>query len=381
MLELRPAIVVESPRGAAQADEREQRLVVQLTGAGTGGELLEALADTVLVGPAERGDRVIVHIGAGVAEAAAVHVNLTRGLSHEAAGAGPVKLAGTTLQHRVDPVEEDEIEVPLPGAVAVLHSHAQLAPLAWAFARAAPGAALGYVQLPGCVLTGARSPEVRALRAQRLLAGHLTAGEAFAGAEGEALTAAGAIHHGLRRLGWSAVACGPGPEGPDAGAEGRHGTPGSAINALEAAHTALALGCSTLLVAGMSPAARAGAGRGISRGTLAVLDLLLEPVTVALPAGMRSPVGSDLRASLNPVFAGGEETGGGGAPELARPARIARHDWRRAEVDLPAFAAAGLADPAALTAAPLRFAAGLAGGSALAGMLADNEERVELESA
>ena len=73
--------------------------------------------------------------------------------------------------------------------------------------------------------------------------------------------------------------------------------------------------------------------RGISHHTLTVLDLLLEPVTVALPAGMRSPVGADLRAGLGAVF-------GGALPsrrqtpalelDVERPARITRHDWRRA---------------------------------------------------
>jgi hypothetical protein len=57
------------------------------------------------------------------------------------------------------------------------------------------------------------------------------------------------------------------------------------------------------------------------------------------------------------------------ALELERPARIARHDWRRAKVDLPAYAASGL--PAetmgrGLAEDPLFFGAALAGGSVLA---------------
>ena len=90
--------------------------------------------------------------------------------------------------------------------------------------------------------------------------------------------------------------------------------------------------------------------RGISHHTLTVLDLLLEPVTVALPAGMRSPVGTDLRAGLGAVF-GGVSPSVRSAPgavarveraDVERPARITRHDWRRAAVDLPAYAASGL---------------------------------------
>src|SRR5712672_1314589 len=81
--------------------------------------------------------------------------------------------------------------------------------------------------------------------------------------------------------------------------------------------------------------------RGISHHTLTVLDLLLEPVTVAIPAGMRSPVGVDLREGLGTVF-------GGATPsrqmkhrpalalDVERPVRITRHDWRRAAVNMPA---------------------------------------------
>jgi hypothetical protein len=59
------------------------------------------------------------------------------------------------------------------------------------------------------------------------------------------------------------------------------------------------------------------------------------------------------------------------ASESVRPARITRHDWRRAQVDLPAYAASGL--PAqtmgrALAEDPLFFGSALAGGAALAEM-------------
>jgi hypothetical protein len=108
--------------------------------------------------------------------------------------------------------------------------------------------------------------------------------------------------------------------------------------------------------------------RGISHHTLTVLDLLLEPVTVALPAGMRSPVGSDLRAGLGAVFGKTPGSRPALAVDVERPARITRHDWRRAEVDLPAYASSGLpADTMGrgLAEDPLFFGAALAGGSAL----------------
>jgi hypothetical protein len=261
-------------------------------------------------------------------------------------------------------VDDSSLELPLERPVAVLAVHGQLAALAWAFAAAAPGRTLGYVQTVGGPLPGEDSQSVLALRERGLLAGQLTAGPAFGG-EGDAITTAGALHHGLTTLGWDAVVCGPGPGLVDSDSPLSHG----GLAALDAAHAALALGCPTLLVARMSTAEERPRHRGISRHTLTVLDLLLEPVTVALPAGMRSPVGAELRAGLGAVF--GEPPASRPALELdvERPARITRHDWRRASVDLLAFASSGLSAAMtgrSLTEDPLFFGAALAGGAALA---------------
>src|SRR2546428_12331642 len=100
---------------------------------------------------------------------------------------------------------------------------------------------------------------------------------------GEAMTSASALDHGIRALGWDAAVCGPG--GPAASPASPLG-PGS-MAALDAAHTVLALGCEAVLVARMSSAGERSPDRPISRQTLTVLDLLLEPVTVGIPAGMR----------------------------------------------------------------------------------------------
>jgi hypothetical protein len=214
---------------------------------------------------------------------------------------------------------------------------------------------------------------VGVLRERGLLAGHLTAGAAFGG-EGEAITVAGAVHHGVRALGWDAVLCGPGPGIVGSRSALGHG----GIAALDSAHAALALGAPTLLVARMSSGDPRVRHRGISHHTLTVLDLLLEPITVALPAGMRSPVGNDLRAGLGAVFGVSATSRPQLELEVERPARIARHDWRRATVDLPAYAASGL--PAqtmgrGLVEDPLFFGAALAGGAALAEMVARDEQR------
>ena len=375
-------------------DGSEQQLLVALSvedrrpgdrsepagGAGAG-RARAAIADVGLVGRAEVGDELIINVqaldlGLGSGGFDIVHANLTRGLRGRGRGGADVmKLNYTSLQHTVEPIEDDErLTLPVRRPVAVLALHGQLAAVAWAFAQGAPGSTLGFVQTEGGALPGGHSRTVRALRARGLLAGHLTAGAAFGG-EREAITIAGALHHGLQTLGWHAAICGPGPG--IVGSRSRLGHGG--MYALDSAHTALALGCRTLLVARMSSADDRERHRNISHHTLTVLDLLLEPVSVALPAGMRSPVGADLRAGLKGL--GGRARGarptGARRPhalDAERPARIARHDWRRATVDLPAFAASGLASETmgrGLAQDPLFFGAALAGGTALAELVAD----------
>jgi Protein of unknown function (DUF3866) len=366
MLKLRRATVVDAHHDPGP----EQDLLVELAD----GTRRPAIVDVGLLGLCETGDEVIVNVQArdlrlGSGGFDVVHVNLTRGLSAEGApGAHVMKLNYTSLQHAVIPIEDERLELPLEQPVAVLALHGQLAAVAWAFARATPTARLGFVQTGGGALPGGHSRVVRALRERGLLAGHLTAGAAYGG-EGEAMSTAGALHHGLRTLGWDAAVCGPGPGIVGSKSPLGHG----GMYALDSAHTALALGAQTLLVARMSSADSRPRHRGISHHTLTVLDVLLEPVTVALPAGIRSPAGADLRARLGSVFGSASPASTRAKPQLEldvdRPARMARHDWRRAPVDMPAYLASGL--PAEtmgrmLIEDPLFFGAALAGGTVLA---------------
>ncbi len=392
MLKLRSAIVVEADptEGGSEAVPAagagglgagpEQRLVVALADGAGADSRRAAIADVAMVGRSQVGDEVIVNVQAldlGLKSGGfdVVHVNLTRGLHWEGdldpAPAHVMKLNYTSLQHAVEPVEGERLELPVGRAVAVLALHGQLAAVAWAFAQAAPGSRLGYVQTEGGALPGGHSRTVRLLRERGLLAGHLTAGAAFGG-EAEAMTSAGALHHGLRELGWDAAVCGPGPGIVGSSSSLGHG----GMSALDSAHVSLALGCRTLLVARMSSGDERPRHRGISHHTLTVLDLLLEPVTVALPAGMRSPVGADLRAGLGAVFGGAMPSRPALALDVPRPVRITRHDWRRASVDLPAYAASGLPSETmgrGLGADPLFFGAALAGGTALAELAARPE--------
>jgi len=371
MLKLRRATVA----GADPAPAAEQNLSVELADAP--GVRRAAIADVGLVGCAEVGDELIVNVqaldlGLGSGGFDVVHVNLTRGLAAPGArDAHVMKLNYTSLQHAVAPVDDAELDLPLDRPAAVLALHGQLAAVAWAFAQGAPGAKLGFVQSEGGALPGGHSRTVAQLRDRGLLAGHLTAGAAFGG-DGEAITLVGALHHGLRTLGWDAAVCGPGPGIVGSASALGHG----GMSALDCAHAALALGAPTLLVARMSCGDERERHRGISHHTLTVLDLLLAPVAVALPAGMHSPPGADLRAGLGAVFAGAGANRRAIAlqaerPTTERPARIARHDWRRASVDLPGYAACGL--PAntmgrTIVRDPLFFGAALAGGAALGEM-------------
>jgi hypothetical protein len=333
---------------AQQAHGAEQRLLVELDD----GRRRPAIADIHLHGSCAVGDEVIVNVqaldlGLGSGGFDVLHVNLTRGLTREPArdpeptGRDPatpraMKLNYTSLQHLVEPVDGTAaLELPIELPVAVLALHGQLAAVAWAFARAHPEGRLGFVQTAGGALPGGHSRVVATLRERGLLHGHLTAGASFGG-EGEAITTAGAIHHGARALRWDAVVCGPGPGIVGSGSALGHG----GLQALDTAHTALALGAPTLLVARMSSADPRARHRGVSHHTLTVLDLLLAPVTVALPAGICPPVGD-----------------------------VARHDWRHAPVDLAGYSTSGLPSVTmgrGIVEDPLFFAAALAGGGALA---------------
>ena len=272
MLELRRATVIAADGPRLEVDVE--------------GERVPAWADRALVGECEPGDEVIVNVqarrlGLGSGGFDVVHCNLTRGLTGAGAeGAHVMKLNYTSLQHAVHPVEADDdgdLDLPLRAPVAVLALHGQLRPLAWAFARAAPRRRLAYIQTPGGALPGALSDDVRALRADGLLAAHLTAGAAHGG-EQEAITTAGALHHARTH---DALVAGPGPGILGSGSALGHG----GLTALDTAHAALALGAPTLLVPRMSEADPRERHRGLSHHTRTVSDLLLASVVVPEPQG------------------------------------------------------------------------------------------------
>lgn len=234
-------------------------------------------------GPVEVGDDVVVNtaavdLGLGSGGFDIVHVNLTRGLDQPLPdGAHVMKLNYTSLQHPVHPVESAE-RGEVKGAVAVIALHGQLAPVVWQARQRLPDARIGYVQTWGGALPGSFSRVARALRDQGLLAGHITAGAA-SGGEHEAISAIGAIHAALDVLGWDAAVVGPGPGIIGSDTALGHG----GMAALESAQAALALGIRPLIVPRMSSGDPRERHRGLSHHTRTVLDLLPEPVLVAVP--------------------------------------------------------------------------------------------------
>jgi hypothetical protein len=329
MLTLRRGTVVEAGPPAG-----EQRIEVDVAGTRR-----PAVADVGLVGECAVGDDVVVNTAAvdlalGSGGFDVVHVNLTRGLDGRGAeGAHVMKLNYTSLQHAVKPVEGEQLRVPLDRPVAVFGLHGQLAAIAWAFSRACPGAALGYVQTAGGALPGSHSRLVGDLRSRGLLAGHVTAGPAFGG-EAEAITTAGAIHHGIADRGWDAVVCGPGPGILGSASALGHG----GMVALDSVHAAAALGCPVVLCARMSSTDERRRHRGVSHHTITVLSLLLARVTVAFPCGDGASIPGD-------------------------------HVARELAVDLNGYLATGLPAHSMGREDPLFFAAALACGAALADTL------------
>jgi hypothetical protein len=325
------------------------------------GERRRAWADEVLLGEMREGDEVVVNcaaldLGLGSGGFDVVHVNLTRGLGGGVEGdAHVMKLNYTSLQHPVEPVEgvaggerggaagegdaagADASRRQMPVAVLPLHGH--LAPAAWAAVQARPGIRVGYVQTDGGALPGSLSRDVAELRERGLIQGHITAAPAYGG-EHEALSTVGALD-AARAMDWDAVLVGPGPGIIGSDTEFGHG----GMVALDSAHAALALGLPTLISPRLSSGDPRERHRGLSHHTATVLDLLLAPVTIAVPAGMEE------------------------ASEVLNAAAGARHSLLAAAVDLDAYAASGLPTRTmgrSLADDPLFFAAPLAAGTLVA---------------
>ena len=349
MLRLRRGVVVGiEPLEVAVDDERRP-----------------AWADTAMAGPCEPGDDVVVNtvaldleLGSGGFDI--VHVNLTRGLEggEWPAGVHVIKLNYTSLQHPVEPVEAPDQAPALPARpvpVLVLPLHGHLAPACWAAAVARPDLVVGFVQTAGAALPASFSRDVAELRERGLLAEQIAVAPAYGGGR-EAISVPGALHAAAVELGWDLAIVGPGPG--ILGSATRYGHGGMA--ALESAHASLALGLPTLLSPRLSSADPRPRHRGLSHHTRSVLDLLLAAVMVAVPEG---------NDRLWATSADDRSTG----PDQLIEACGDRHRPRRAAADLAGYAASGLPRRTMgrdIDQDPGFFAAPLAAGTALAGLIA-----------
>ena len=244
------------------------------------------------------GDEVVVNaaaldLGLGSGGFDVVHVNLTRGLGGGVEGdAHVMKLNYTSLQHPVEPVEGvsrplegDGIDTELRPVARGVRSRSCRCTATWRRRRGrrrrlARGSASATCRRPAA-RSPARCPATSpTLRERGLLCGHITAAPSYGG-EHEALSTVGALDAAATALGWDAVLVGPGPGIIGSDTEFGHG----GMAALDSAHASLSLGLPTILSPRLSSGDPRERHRGLSHHTATVLELLLAPVTVAIPEG------------------------------------------------------------------------------------------------
>jgi hypothetical protein len=245
-----------------------------------------------LTGAVALGDEVLVNVqaaelGLGSGGFDVLYANLTRGLGLAPdPGAHVMKLPYTPLQHAVVHVEEGLPESGaepralggLPVVCCTLHS--QVAPACAALGR---DLAVAYVQLPGGALPVQLSDTVRALRREGFIRTSVAVGACFGGDIAAVSTASGLL--AAAGAGMDAAVCAIGPGVIGTASTFGHG----GLAAAEAANAASALGGRPVLAARVSEGDPRTRHRGLSHHTLAVLELVSEPVTVAWPEGLDVP--------------------------------------------------------------------------------------------
>ena len=234
---------------------------------------------TQLIGPVAAGDRVVVNttavdLGLGTGGWDVVHWNLARD-SWSAPGAGPImKLRYTSLQ--VDTGAEVEAAADLDGKpVVACDLHSQLAPVAAAFAEAAPGRRLSYVMTDSAALPLALSDLVADLVGAGLLAETITCGQAFGGGR-EAVN----LHSALLVAAGDAIVVAPGPGVVGTGS--RFGFSGLEVAGVVDAVTRL--GGLPIVAVRWSGADGRERHRGQSHHTTSVLELASHPALAPTPA-------------------------------------------------------------------------------------------------
>ena len=253
------------------------------------GAAARAYALTDLTGACAVGERVVlnttaVDLGLGTGGWHVVHWNLDRG---EFSRPGPdhvMKVRYTSLQFDAGTSElaHPECDQPLGGVPVVVGSvHSQLAPVAAAFAEAAPGRRLVHVMTDGAALPLALSDLSAALREQGLVAATVTAGHAFGG-DLEAVNVHSALGLAVHALGADAVVVVMGPGVVGTGTE--LGT--TAVEVAPALDAAAALGGRPVLCVRASDGDARERHQGISHHTVTAARLSRSaPFVVDVPVG------------------------------------------------------------------------------------------------
>lgn len=243
---------------------------------------------TQLVGTVAVGDRVIVNttavdLGLGTGGWHFVHWNLERSSWSEPGAGREMKLRYTSLQVDVRAVdgEADVDGTRLAGTpVVACDVHSQMAAVAAAFGRTAPGRRLVYVMTDSAALPLALSDLVCELRDRGLLAATVTCGQAFGG-DYEAVSVPSALLVAVAAAGADAVVVAPGPGVVGTGSEFGFGGVEVAAVADVAAH----LGGRPIVAVRFSDADPRDRHRGVSHHTTTTLSLARCQPLVAVPRG------------------------------------------------------------------------------------------------
>jgi hypothetical protein len=234
---------------------------------------------TQLIGPVAVADRVVVNTTAvdlelGTGGWDVVHWNLSREAWTEAGAGHVMKLRYTSLQ--VDTgADVDEVAGLAGTPVVACDVHSQLAPVALAFAEAAPGRRLAYVMTDSGALPLALSDLVADLVGRGLLAETITCGQAFGGRR-EAVN----LHSALLLAGGDAVVVAPGPGVVGTGS--RLGFTGVEVATVVDAVTKL--GGRPIVAVRYSGADGRDRHRGQSHHTTTALEMASHPAMTPAPA-------------------------------------------------------------------------------------------------
>ncbi len=257
------------------------------------GSRRKAYVLTQLIGEVEVGHRVVINttavdLGLGTGGWDVVHWNLEHDAIDLPGSGHIIKLRYTSLQADVGAAEENEGHDTPPSLgglpVVACGLHSQLAPVAVAFRHAAPGKRIAYVMTEAAALPLALSDLVAALVERDLLAGTITAGQAFGG-DCEAVNVRSALDLALTRLHADAVVVAPGPGGVGTGT--RHG-----FSAMEVASVIdLAAGGGARPIAALRSSAfdPRPRHRGLSDHSVVALEHAQAGAVLAVPRGTALP--------------------------------------------------------------------------------------------